>query len=66
MPLLLCSYLPIIHHQYKGKTMNSIELERVIRLGLRTVGEVGRYLQLIKNNHNELEVLYSIRFVNKY
>jgi len=43
--------------------MNKKELERVIRLGLSTVGEVGKYLKLMKKNHNELEVLLHIKQV---
>ena len=43
--------------------MNAQELERVMRLGLKTVGEVGRYLKLMKTNHNELQVLVCIKQV---
>ncbi len=41
--------------------MNKVELKRVLRLGLKTVGDVGKYLHLMKINHNELEILSSIR-----
>ena len=37
--------------------MNKKELESVVRLGLRTVGDVGKYLNLMKKKHNKLEVL---------
>ena len=43
--------------------MNRKELERVIRLGLSTVGDVGKYLKLMKKNQNELEVLMHIKQV---
>ena len=41
--------------------MNAKELERVMRLGFKTIGEVGKYLQLMKINHNEIQVLTEIK-----
>jgi hypothetical protein len=43
--------------------MNAKELERVMRLGLKTVGELAQYLHLMKTNHNELQVLATIKKV---
>lgn len=45
--------------------MNKTELARVIRLGFKTVGEVGQYLHLMKSNHTELQVLSYLKFTYK-
>jgi len=42
--------------------MNKEELEKVIRLGLKTVGAVGKYWKLLKTNANEPQKL----LCNKY
>jgi len=41
--------------------MKTTELNRLINLGLKTIGSVGRYLNLMKKNHTELEVLIHIK-----
>jgi len=41
--------------------MNEKELERVMLLGLKTVGEVAKYIQLMRTNHNEIQVLAEIK-----
>jgi hypothetical protein len=41
--------------------MNKQELKRVIRLGLKTVSDVGRYLHRLKTQQNELKILIDIK-----
>jgi len=40
--------------------MNTKDLQRVIKLRLKTVSDVAQYLKCMKKNANELQVLSSI------